>query len=364
MQRYRTTTRVGLNSVPCKSTIAAILGSIGMFGFFLTQITVFMYAFYLLGIGLYTIDNVNKVYFVALYSIMMLAFTMVKGDEAAAQRAIPKILKLIQRVPSIDIDDESGENLTKEVAAGAIEFKDIVFRYPSRPDVPVLKGISLTVSPGQTVALVGASGSGKSTIVSLLERFYDPMDGTITIGGRDITSMPIKSLREHLGIVTQEPVLFGTSIKSNIRYGSSKQVSDEEIAIAAKKANISKFVEELPDKYETTVGSRGSQLSGGQKQRVAIARAVIREPSVLLLDEATSALDTESEAVVQGALDNLMKNCTTIVIAHRLSTIQNADCIYVIDSGKVVDHGNHQTLLGSDCEIYRQLVEKQMVKGS
>merc|ERR1712025_110521 len=151
------------------------------------------------------------------------------GDEAAAQRAIPKILKLIQRVPSIDIDDESGEKLTKEVAAGAIEFKNIVFRYPTRPDVPVLKGISLTIAPGQTVALVGASGSGKSTIVSLLERFYDPMDGTITIGGRDIASMPIKSLREHLGIVTQEPVLFGTSLKSNIAYGSAKKPTDQDI---------------------------------------------------------------------------------------------------------------------------------------
>ena len=285
------------------------------------------------------------------------------GDEAAAQRAIPKILKLINRVPSIDIDDDAGENLTKAAASGAIEFKNIVFRYPTRPDVPVLKGISLTVSPGETVALVGASGSGKSTIVALLERFYDPVEGTITIGGRDITSVPLKSLRGHLGIVTQEPVLFGTSIKSNIGYGSKKQLTDEEIAVAARKANIAKFVENnCPDKYDTKVGSRGSQLSGGQKQRVAIARAVIREPSVLLLDEATSALDTESEAVVQAALDDLMKTCTTIVIAHRLSTIQNADRIFVVDSGNIVDTGTHQQLLQSDNEIYRQLVEKQMVK--
>merc|ERR1719198_1639702 len=252
------------------------------------QATTFAYAFYLIGIGMYTIDAVNKVFFVSLYSVMMLAWSMgMSGDTAAAQTAGPKILKLINRQPEIDVYDESGDKLDKETAAGVIEFKDIVFRYPTRPNVPVLQGISFKVLPRQTVALVGASGSGKSTVVSLLERFYDPIEGTITIGGRDITSMPIKSLREHLGIVTQEPVLFGTSIKSNIRYGSSKQVSDEEIAIAAKKANISKFVEELPDKYETTVGSRGSQLSGGQKQRVAIARAVIREPSVLLLDEAT-----------------------------------------------------------------------------
>ena len=294
----------------------------------------------------------------------MLAWAMASsGDTPEAQAAGLAILKLVNRVPPIDVDDNSGEPLTKEVAAGEIEFKGVYFRYPTRPNVPVLKGISFKVLPRQTVALVGASGSGKSTVVSLLERFYAPRSGTITIGGRDISDIPVKSLREHLGIVTQEPILFGTSIKSNIAYGSVTQpVDDSLITVSAEKANIASFIEGLPDKYDTKVGARGSQLSGGQKQRVAIARAVLREPSILLLDEATSALDTESESIVQAALDKLMEHCTTIVIAHRLSTIQNADRIFVVEKGRIVDAGTHQELLESDNHIYRNLVEKQMVK--
>lgn len=317
-----------------------------------------------MGIGIYTIDAVNKVFFVSFYSIMMLAWSMgMSGDTAAAKAAGPKIMRLIKREPDIDVYDESGDELLKTNAAGEIEFKDIFFRYPTRPTVPVLQGVSFKVLPRQTVALVGASGSGKSTIVSLLERFYDPQEGTITIGGCDITKVTVKSLREQIGIVTQEPILFGTSLKSNIAYGATKpEVEDRDIEDAAARANISDFINSLPNKYMTKVGGRGSQLSGGQKQRVAIARAVIRRPSVLLLDEATSALDTESEAVVQQALDNLMQDCTTIVIAHRLSTIQNADCILVVDQGRIVDSGTHTQLLQSDCDIYRNLVEKQLVK--
>ena len=313
---------------------------------------------------MYTIDAVNKVFFVALYSVVMLAWSMgMSGDTAAAQAAGPKILRLMRREPEIDVYDESGDKLDKATAAGVIEFRDIFFRYPTRPNVPVLQGISFKVLPRQTVALVGASGSGKSTIVSLLERFYDPKEGSITIGGRDITSVSVKSLREHIGIVTQEPLLFGTSIKSNIAYGSVQpEVDDIEITDAAQKANIADFITGLPQQYATKVGSRGSQLSGGEKQRVAIARAVIRRPSVLLLDEATSALDTESEAVVQAALDDLMQECTTIVIAHRLSTIQNADLILVLDGGHIVDSGTHKELLMSECDIYRNLVSKQIVK--
>ncbi|KAG6930566.1 ATP-binding cassette, sub-family B (MDR/TAP), member 1B, partial [Chelydra serpentina] len=223
----------------------------------------------------------------------------------------------------------------------------------------VLKGLDLKVNCGQTVALVGSSGCGKSTTVQLIQRFYDPEKGMITIDGQDIKTLNIRYLREIIGVVNQEPVLFATTIAENIRYGR-EDVTMEEIEKAVKEANAYDFIMKLPDKFETMVGERGAQLSGGQKQRIAIARALVRNPKILLLDEATSALDTESESVVQRALDKAREGRTTIVIAHRLSTVRNADLIAAFEDGVITEQGTHHELMKRN-GIYCKLVNMQVV---
>ncbi|XP_023132417.2 bile salt export pump-like [Amphiprion ocellaris] len=237
---------------------------------------------------------------------------------------------------------------------GNIEFLNCKFTYPTRPDTQVLKGLVVSVKPGQTLAFVGSSGCGKSTSVQLLERFYDPDEGQVLIDGHQSHSVNVPFLRSQIGIVSQEPVLFDCSIAGNIQYGdNTRSVSMEEIVEAAKKAFLHDFVMTLPDKYETQVGAQGSQLSRGQKQRIAIARAIVRNPKILLLDEATSALDTESEKTVQSALDEARKGRTCIVIAHRLSTIQTADIIAVMSHGVVIEQGTHQTLMAKKGAYYK-----------
>uniref|UniRef100_A0A2K6F8D6 ATP binding cassette subfamily B member 1 n=1 Tax=Propithecus coquereli TaxID=379532 RepID=A0A2K6F8D6_PROCO len=278
-------------------------------------------------------------------------------DYAKARVSASHIIKIIEKVPLID--SYSTEGLKPDTLEGNVTYKEVVFNYPSRPDIPVLQGLSLEVKKGQTLALVGSSGCGKSTVVQLLERFYDPLAGTVLIDDKEIKHLNVQWLRAHLGIVSQEPILFDCSIGENIAYGdNSREVSQEEIVRAAKEANIHHFIESLPDKYNTRVGDKGTQLSGGQKQRIAIARALVRQPHVLLLDEATSALDTESEKVVQEALDRAREGRTCIVIAHRLSTIQSADLIVVFQNGKVKEHGTHQQLLAQK-GIYFSMVSVQ-----
>jgi len=281
---------------------------------------------------------------------------------AKAQAAAFLIFKTIDRVPEIDSSSPLGakpENLT-----GHIVLKDIDFAYPARPDVPILKGLSLEVKPGQTVALVGHSGSGKSTIVGLVERFYNPIAGSIQLDGYELKDINVRFLRDSIGLVSQEPVLFNGTIKQNIIYGIRKDQaipSLSEIESACRLANAHEFISRLPNKYDTMVGERGALLSGGQKQRIAIARALIKNPKILLLDEATSALDTESERIVQEALDNAASGRSTIVIAHRLSTIMNADQIYVMDKGVVVETGTHSSLMALG-GIYAEFVVKQQLK--
>ena len=209
----------------------------------------------------------------------------------------------------------------------------------------------------QTVALVGESGSGKSTIISLLERFYNPDSGTISLDGVEIKSLKVNWLRDQIGLVGQEPVLFNDTIRATIAYGKHKVVTEEEIIKVAKAANAHEFISSLPQGYDTTVGERGVQLSGGQKQRVAIARAILKDPRILLLDEATSALDAESERIVQDALDNVMVGRTTIIVAHRLSTIKSADIIAVLKDGAIVEKGRHETLMNIKDGFYASLVE-------
>jgi ATP-binding cassette subfamily B (MDR/TAP) protein 1 len=236
----------------------------------------------------------------------------------------------------------------------------VQFAFPTRPDITVLKGLGIEVAPGQTLALVGESGCGKSTCIQLLERFYDPAQGQVELDGIDVKKWNIKHLRSQLGLVSQEPILFDRAIKDNIAYGdNSRDVTQKEIEEAAINANIHSFIDSLPDGYDTMVGDKGTQLSGGQKQRVAIARALVRNPKILLLDEATSALDTESEKIVQEALDHAREGRTCIVIAHRLSTIHNADMIAVIQNGRVVEQGGHNQLMLKR-GVYYQLNQAQV----
>ncbi|XP_070326204.1 phosphatidylcholine translocator ABCB4 isoform X1 [Odocoileus virginianus] len=278
-------------------------------------------------------------------------------DYAKAKLSAAHLFKLFERQPLIDSHSEEG--LRPDKFEGNVTLNEVVFSYPSRPNVPVLRGLSLEVKKGQTLALVGSSGCGKSTVVQLLERFYDPLAGTVLLDGHEAKKLNIQWLRAQLGIVSQEPILFDCSIADNIAYGdNSRLVTMPEIVSAAKAANIHPFIETLPHKYETRVGDKGTQLSGGQKQRIAIARALIRHPRILLLDEATSALDTESEKIVQEALDNAREGRTCIVIAHRLSTIQNADMIVVIENGRVREQGTHQQLLAQR-GIYFTMVSVQ-----
>lgn len=245
---------------------------------------------------------------------------------------------------------------------GKVELKNIAFSYPSRKDVPVLKDVSLTANNGEQIAIVGPSGAGKSTIASLLLKFYEPESGTIYFDGRDASAFPLTQLRRQMAFVPQDIILFGGSIKENIAYGKP-DATDEEIMAAAKKANAHIFITKFPEQYETIVGERGIKLSGGQRQRIAIARAILKDPAILILDEATSSLDSESEQLVQEALENLMKNRTSFVIAHRLSTVRNADKIVVIDKGIVSEQGSHEELMKQN-GLYRKLNEMQFEFGS
>uniref|UniRef100_A0A673H438 Multidrug resistance protein 1-like n=1 Tax=Sinocyclocheilus rhinocerous TaxID=307959 RepID=A0A673H438_9TELE len=272
-------------------------------------------------------------------------------DFAKAKAAAGRILLLLEKKPNIDIYDESGHRPTN--FSGNIEFRDVHFCYPTRQNVKVLQGLNVSVCQGQTLALVGSSGCGKSTTIQLLERFYDPAAGQVFVDGNDSRSMNLAWLRTQMGLVSQEPILFDCTIAENIQYGdNSRDVSQEEIEEAAKKANIHHFILGLPEKYNTRVGDKGAQLSGGQKQRIAIARALVRNPKLLLLDEATSALDTESEKIVQKALDDARHGRTCIVIAHRLSTIYNADIIVVVQNGKVTEQGTHAQLIAKQGAYY------------
>ncbi|KAM0958186.1 hypothetical protein EV1_023274 [Malus domestica] len=273
--------------------------------------------------------------------------------------AAERIMEVIRRVPKIDSDNMEGEIL--EDVSGEVEFKHVEFAYPSRPESIIFKDFNLTVPAGKTVALVGGSGSGKSTVIALLQRFYDPLGGEILLDGVAINKLQLKWLRSQMGLVSQEPALFATSIKENILFGK-EDAGIEEVTEAGKAANAHNFISQLPQGYDTQVGERGVQMSGGQKQRIAIARAIIKKPRILLLDEATSALDSESERVVQEALDKAAVGRTTIIIAHRLSTIRNADVIAVVQNGQVMETGSHDELSQRENGHYTSLVRLQQTE--
>ncbi|XP_056458389.1 ATP-binding cassette, sub-family B (MDR/TAP), member 4 [Gadus chalcogrammus] len=309
----------------------------------------------------YTIGTVLIVFFTVLIGAFSLGQTTPNFQAfASARGAAHKVYNIIDNTPSIDSYSESG--LRPDSIRGDIEFRNIHFNYPSRSDVKVLNNLSLSVKTGQTIALVGSSGCGKSTTIQLLQRFYDPQEGSVHIDGHDVRSLNVRFLREKIGVVSQEPVLFATTIAENIRYGWP-EVTQQEIEHATKEANAYDFIMSLPDKFETLVGDRGTQMSGGQKQRIAIARALVRNPKILLLDEATSALDAESETIVQEALDKVRQGRTTLVVAHRLSTIRNADVIAGFRNGEIVEMGTHSELMKKQ-GVYHTLVTTQTFKAA
>ena len=291
---------------------------------------------------------------IVFFSIMFAGFSLSQASPAfkkfaQAKSAGGRAFTIIDRKSKISVEDEGG--LKPDSIHGRVEFKDVRFAYPSKPDRVVLKGVSLTADSNEKVAFVGESGCGKTTCVQLIERFYDFESGSLTIDGHEVKELNLKWLRENIGYVGQEPVLFATSIKENLLL-AKEDATDEEVWAALKNANAADFVNQLPDKLDTFVGTNATQLSGGQKQRLAIARAILKNPAILLLDEATSALDRKNELEIQKTLDEISKGRTTITIAHRLTTVQNADKIVVFDQGQIVEQGTHEELVAKEGRYY------------
>ncbi|XP_058101237.1 ABC transporter B family member 4-like isoform X2 [Magnolia sinica] len=304
--------------------------------------------------GKATFSQVFKVFFALTMAALGISNTSaVAPDTAKAKYSISSIFAILDRKSKID--SSNNEGMTLPNIKGDIEFEHVNFTYPTRPDVHILRDLCLSIPSGKTVAIVGESGCGKSTIIALLERFYDPDSGRILLDGVEIQKFKLQWLRQQMGLVSQEPVLFNDTIHANIAYGKQGEVSEEEIIAVAETANAHHFISALPNGYDTCVGEKGVQLSGGQKQRIAIARAILKDPKILLLDEATSALDAESERVVQEALERVMMNRTTIVVAHRVSTIKGADVIAVVKNGVIVEKGRHETLMKMIDGIYASL---------
>jgi ABC-type branched-subunit amino acid transport system ATPase component len=269
--------------------------------------------------------------------------------------ASDRILEILGDPSEVDIHEKE---TNAPHSFGAIDLQDIHFSYPSRPSVEILKGISFTIEPGQKIAIVGTSGTGKSTLAQLMMRFYEPSQGKIRMGDYNIQDMPVGDWRKMVALVPQEVLLFGGSIRENIAYGKPG-ATELEIQQAAEQAYAKEFIESFPEKWDTLVGERGVKLSGGQRQRIAIARAILKNPKFLILDEATSALDSESEKWVQSALEELMKNRTSLIIAHRLSTIRSADKIIVMESGKIVEMDSHENLMAKKQGVYQKMVKLQ-----
>uniref|UniRef100_A0A151UDP5 ABC transporter B family member 9 n=1 Tax=Cajanus cajan TaxID=3821 RepID=A0A151UDP5_CAJCA len=305
--------------------------------------------------GKATFSEVFKVFFcLTITAIGISQTSSLAPDTNKAKDSTASIFEILDSKPTID--SSSNEGRTLEAVTGVIELQHVSFNYPTRPHVPIFKDLCLSIPAGKTVALVGESGSGKSTVISLLERFYNPGSGHILLDGVNIKDLRLSWLRQQMGLVGQEPILFNESIRANIAYGKDGGATEEEIVAAAQASNAHNFISSLPRGYDTSVGERGTQLSGGQKQRIAIARAMLKDPKILLLDEATSALDAESERIVQEALDRVSVDRTTVVVAHRLTTIRGADIISVIKNGVVAEKGKHDALMKITDGVYASLV--------
>nr|GMD91548.1 ABC transporter B family member 11-like [Ipomoea batatas] len=330
---------------------------------FFVHASISYFGAHLVADGKATFEDYFRVYYAMYFTTSVLSQSSSFTQDFRKAKAVAKsIFGLLDRKFKMDLDEKSGLEL--DSVQGEIEFQNVCYAYPTRPDVKVLCGFSFTVQNGKTVALVGKSGSGKSTVIALLQRFYDCDSGRIMLDGVDIRNLNLKWLRKQMGLVSQEPVLLNDTIRANITYGKEEDVTEGEVIAAADLANAHKFISGLQQGYDTVVGERGVQLSGGQKQRVAIARAIMKSPRILLLDEATSALDAESERMVQDALDKIMVNRTTIMIAHRLSTVRGADVIAVVKDGAVVEKGKHDMLIAKRDGHYASLVALHTIPSS
>ena len=352
--RYRDAMASSLELAFKRINLSATFFGVAFFAAFTAGVFVFWYGARMVAAG--DLSPGNLISF--LFNTMQMAASLAAlaelwTDVQRAAGAAERVFELLHRESLIPAD--RGQQLAS--VQGRVEFKDVSFAYPTRPDAKVLQRFSLSLKPGEVVAVVGPSGAGKSTIASLLYRLYDPAGGRLELDGTPFPELDAEWLRKQVGVVAQEPLLFSTSIADNIRYGKP-EATDAEVEAAAKLANADPFIVTFPEKYQTLVGERGIQLSGGQKQRVAIARAVLKDPRILILDEATSALDAESEHLVREALERLMKGRTTLVIAHRLSTVKTADRVVVLEAGAIVQSGTHADLVGTE-GLYRRLVERQ-----
>lgn len=300
-------------------------------------------------------DLAAFVFYAIMVASSLATISEVLGELQRAAGATERLVEILQVKSDISAPEQC--DIDSDSLTAQVRFDKLSFHYPSRPNQAALAELDLLVEPGEVLALVGPSGAGKTTLFELLQRFYDPSRGQVLLGGVDIRRLNPQQLRNQMALVPQQPALFSQDVMHNIRYGNP-DATDEQVIEAAKQAHAHEFIVNLPDGYHSYLGERGVRLSGGQKQRIAIARAILKDPHILLLDEATSALDSESEHYVQQALEELMRGRTTIIIAHRLSTIKHADKIAVLEAGRLVDVGNHQSLLTS-CELYRRLVELQ-----
>lgn len=354
VERYSGALDLALSFVKLRINAITVFMLVAMIVGFSAVCVVLAYGGYQVIIGSMTVGDLTQfLLYLMLVAIGVGSLGSLWGDFAAGLGASERIFEILEKT---SLEKTSG--LRPQSVSGKIEFSNVSFSYPTRADIQIIKNLSFTINPGEKVAFVGSSGAGKSTVASLIPGFYPLDSGSIKIDGIDIATIDVSWLREQIGIVSQEPILISSTVEENIKYGR-ESASSEEIQEAAQSANAWEFVQRFPERMKTKVGEKGLQLSGGQKQRVAIARALLKDPKILILDEATSSLDAESEALVQEALNRLMQGRTSLIIAHRLSTIVDADRIFVLNNGEVVQSGKHEDLAKDKAGIYYRLLQKQ-----
>ncbi|TNC51946.1 ATP-binding cassette domain-containing protein [Rubellimicrobium rubrum] len=358
--RFRDLTEKSFLSARTRIGVRAVMTAIVIFLIFSGVVGVLWVGARDVAAGTMTIGSlVQFVIYAVLVAGAVGSLTEVWGEVQRAAGATERLVELLRMEDSVQ--DPARPVAVPSLAASEVRLDGVTFHYPTRPDRSALRGVSLTVRPGETVALVGPSGGGKTTVIQLLQRFWDPQEGAVRVGGVDLREMSREALRRQIALVPQDPVIFGDTARANIRFGRP-EATDAEVEAAARAAAAHDFLTRLPDGYDTFVGERGVMLSGGQKQRIAIARAILRNAPLLLLDEATSALDAESERAVQTAVEALSKDRTTIIVAHRLATVKRADRIVVLEEGQVVAEGTHDALVAQG-GLYARLARLQFTEG-